>query len=208
MNSILVLVRAAATIGACLLVGACVNLSREFPEIRNFTLDPVASSTPPRGNATSGDSLVVSSFTASPGVSDTLFFLRHDGSRVEKDFYNRFIVPPAKLIQDETANWLRQSGVFGDVRTVPDANLPNWVLTGHLLRLEGDFSGSQPEAVIAVQYFLRPPLDAEGPRFATTYEERMPLAKSSPRALSEAWNAAFATILGRLESDLTAHVQR
>jgi ABC-type uncharacterized transport system auxiliary subunit len=207
MNSPHFLIRAAATVGACLFLGACVSLNREFPEIRNFTLDP-AHQTSERQSPVTGESLVVTSFTASPGVSDTLFLLRREGSRVEKDFHNRFVVPPAKLVQEETANWLRQSDVFGDVRTVPEADLPNWVLTGHLLRLEGDFSGSPSEAVIAVQYFLRPPIGVEGARFAATYEERAALDDSSPQALSKAWNGAFAAVLGRLETDIAAHIQQ
>jgi hypothetical protein len=206
MNSPLFLIRAAATVGACLVLGACVSLNREFPEIRNFTLDPVPQSSQ-RQSPVTGESLVVTSFTASPGVSDTLFLLRRDGSRVEKDFHNRFVVPPAKLVQEETATWLRHSDVFGDVRTVPEADLPNWVLTGHLLRLEGDFSGSPSEAVIEVQYFLRPPIGVEGPRFAATYVERAAMDSSSPKALSNAWNEAFAAVLGRLEADLTKHIQ-
>ncbi len=186
-----------------LFLGSCTGLSREYPQIRLYTLDPVRSAPP---SSAQGDGvLLVKAFTASSTSVGTNFLLRRGGGRVEKDYYNRFIVVPPDLAQDNASAWLRESALFADVRQGSSNEAADWELTGHVVSMEGDFSGEPSAAVMELQFVLEPGRNAAGERFFGTYAERIDLESSSPSALIAGWDAAFAAILTRLESDLAAH---
>ncbi len=188
-----------------LLLGSCGKLSRDFPDIRLYTLDPVRGDVAASG-APVAEGLVVLAFTVTPVIADPSFLLRREGSRVERDFHNRFVVPPVQLLQHETASWLREGGLFQEVRTNPAPDSPAWQISGHLQRMEGDFSSSNPEAVLTIQYFMRPGAGQEGIRFFRTYEHRATLTSSSPSALVDGWNVGLEQILMELETDLATHL--
>ena len=186
-----------------LLGNSCVSLSKQYPDIRLYTLEPRHPEPSAKATAEAGI-LAMREFTASPVCADASFTLRHEGGRVEKDYYNRFVVTPADIVQDQTAAWLRDGGTFADVRNSTTDGSAQTVLSGHLLRLEGDFATKPPAAVIAIQFALAPARNQDGTRFFRTYEERVELQSSDPEALVSGWNTAFATVLGKLEKDLSA----
>ena len=209
MNDRCVLVLSLPFLLAFLLVG-CVNLSREFPEIQFYTLDPsvdVAVGDSPSKITPSAMSLVISPFTISPLHAEADFLLRRDGSRVERDFYNRFVIPPVTLIESETASWMSASGLFDDVRTNLDAGRHDWQLGGNVMRMEGDFAAENPVAVLTIQFHLRPGPGRDAPRFFRTYNQQIPITSSTAASLSEGWNRAFAAILSNLEADLAEHLE-
>jgi hypothetical protein len=180
-------------------------LDKTYPDIRLYSLEPER---PVGTEETVGRalSLALRPFTSSPVCTNTPFVLRVGENELELDYYNKFVAAPSALIEEATAIWLMESGLFSAQRSVSSAGVGGMALGGHVVRLEGDFASSPPQAVIEIQYTMGPAKKSgDDALFFKTYRERVALPSSTPEALAQGWESALESILSQLESDIRAH---
>lgn len=151
---------------------------------------------------TGGKTVSVLPFTASPAASGQMFLYRADDLRYERDFYNRFLAPPAQMLTGSLRQWILQSKAAG-VRE-PGAPLSSdFIVQPGLNELYADYRDtSQPRAVVSmVMVLIR--RDPSGNRqvFERTYRQEVPMAEVSPSAAVDGWSRATARIFGKFTAD-------
>jgi hypothetical protein len=144
---------AIAALSAVLLVaaGGCA-LSRPAPLKHTFVIDAPAPAALSRAYA---GTLRVGTISVAAPFRGKAFVYRTSTLGYEADFYSEFLVSPAALIGEATAQALDRSGVFA--RVVPPGAQPDgdYVLDGFVSALYGDTRETgKPMAELAITYFL------------------------------------------------------
>lgn len=126
-----------------------------------------------------------------------------DNGRVESDFYNMFFVSPRSMLTTELRSWLKQSGLFTSIIEPGSMIIPGLTLEGIVNSLYGDYATNDPEAVVAMQFFL---VDENTPDntivFSQNYTQRVPLDEPSPEELIQGMTTGVELIFQELEKDL------
>jgi cholesterol transport system auxiliary component len=151
----------------------------------------------------------VNRFRSSPLLAGSNFVYRTGEQTFESDFYNVFWTAPAAMVANETASWLRASGIFSDVVDPASVRPRSYALEGAIAELYGDYrTPGKPAAVMGLRFAL---VDVQGkePRvlFHKDYGVSHPIAAGTPSALAAGWNEELSEILGALEADVRATVQ-
>lgn len=147
--------------------------------------------------------LAVLPFTASPAASGQMFLYRADRLRYESDFYNRFLVPPERLLTDALRKWLLQSRT-GQVRE-PGAPLDaELIVQPRLNELYADYRDvEKPRAVLSVIVVLiRREPTGNRQIFERTYQREVPMKNVSPAAAVKGWSEAAAGIFAAVARDV------
>ncbi len=157
---------------------------------------------PPAGPA-GKKSIAVLPFSAAPAASGQMFLYRADELRYESDFYNRHLVPPARMLTGELRQWLMKSKA-GPVRE-PGAPLSSdLVVQPRLTELYADYRDVQhPRAVVAMDMVLIA-RDGSGSRqlFDRDYRRAVPMKEVSPAAAVEGWGRGAGQIFSEFAGDL------
>ncbi len=152
--------------------------------------------------AQGGKSVSVLPFGSAPAASGQMFLYRADDLRYERDFYNRFLVPPAQTLTGSLRKWLGQSNA-AEVRE-PGAPLSSdFIVQPRLTELYADYRDpSQPRAVVSMVVVLIR-RDPSGNRqvFERVYRGEVPMAEVSPASAVDGWSRATAQIFGKFTAD-------
>jgi cholesterol transport system auxiliary component len=186
----------------CVLLCACVNLERSYPDKQYFVFD-VRSKQPSTTRAVKGV-LAVSDMRVSRRYESQSFVYRLSETSYESDFYNQFLIAPAALITEEVRKALAQAQVFEHVIGSSTDWEPTYRLQGVVNSLYGDFTDAQaPRAIIEMQFFLTKKTPA-GEEIVTAkrYIKSVPVSARSPDALVKGWNTALEDILNSFIADL------
>ncbi len=180
----------------------CMKLERPQLDRKYYVIGASRDSQPrERGSET----LVVRRVQVSPRYQDRELVYRTGETTYEADYYNSFFIPPAEMITDDLRRWLGESGMFENVIAPQSLASGGLILEGMINSLYGDFSSSEPEAVVEMQFFLVDNRDAETPSlYSRGFSERVKLGSRSSDALVKAMNKAVAVIFKKLEEDLSA----
>ena len=122
----------------------------------------------------------------------------------QSDFYNEFLVAPEYMLTDITREWLRNSGLFVAVIAEGNELKPDYLLTGTISKLHGDFSvSSNPKAVVEVNCTCLA-LNDRHKRiiFTKIYKVESPIIEQSAQALVTAYSESLRAILNELEHDI------
>jgi len=186
----------------CVLLGACVNLERSYPDKHYFVLD--VSSKPPSTTRTVKGVLAVSDMRVSRRYEGQSFVYRLSDTSYESDFYNQFLIAPAALITEEVRKTLAQAQVFEDVISSSTDWEPTYRLQGVVNSLYGDFTDAHAaRAVMEMQFFLTKKTPAgEEIVMAKRYIKSVPVSARSPDALVKGWDTALEDILNSFIADL------
>ncbi|MGE5302952.1 MAG: ABC-type transport auxiliary lipoprotein family protein [Alphaproteobacteria bacterium] len=186
----------------CVLLCACVNLERSYPDKHYFVLD--VSLKPPSTTRAVKGVLAVSDVRASRRYEGQSFVYRLSDTSYESDFYNQFLIAPAALITEEVRKALAQAQVFEHVISSSTDWEPSYRLQGVVNSLYGDFTDTQaPRAVIEMQFFLtKKTPDGEEIVMAKRYLKSVPLSARSPDALVKGWDTALEDILNSFIADV------
>lgn len=187
-----------ACAAAALLTASC-TLRQPAVSAATYSFDiPVAARGP-----VGGASISVLPFTAGSRASGQMLLYRADEVRYERDFYNRFLTPPARMLTGALRRHLWQAQA-GQVRE-PGAPLgSDLVVQPRLTELYADYRDvSRPHAVVAMVIVLIK-RDAEGSRelFERTYRRSIPMKAVSPEAAVEGWSAGIGQIFWEFTRDL------
>jgi len=129
------------------------------------------------------------------------------GPTWESDYYNEFFVPPAQMITAIVEDWLRASGVAGQVAPATSTLEAGCLVEGNAHELYGDYSApAAPKAVCEIELLLIDQCDPDASRilFHKTYRRADPIAARKPQALVAGWDKALTEIMTAFEADLAA----
>ncbi|MCF8114046.1 MAG: ABC transporter [Desulfotignum sp.] len=188
----------------CLCLAGCSGIIKDFPEQNLFTIDPPLPGGGP-GTFEAGNGLLVRQFDISPEFESSFFIYKVSASRFTGDYYNKFMVAPARMISDAVKEVLYGSPFF---RPAP-ASEPSDIafrLGGKITRLYADIrSPKQPLAVMALRLSLEK-RTASGfvPVINKVYDASLPIPGARPEDLVQAWNRGLAQILTAFFLDVEA----
>jgi cholesterol transport system auxiliary component len=187
---------------SCVLLFACVNLERSYPDKHYFVLD-VGSRWQPSDRTVKGV-LAVSDMRVSRRYEGQSFVYRVSDTRYESDFYNQFLIAPAALVTEEVRRALAQSQVFEDVIGSSTDLESAYKLQGVVNSLYGDFTDANaPRAVMEMQFFLtKKTPTGEAIVLVKRYMKSAAVSARSPDALVKGWDTALQDILSSFIGDL------
>ena len=136
-----------------------------------------------------------------------MFLYRADDLRYERDFYNRFLAPPAQMLTGSLRKWLLQSKA-AEVRE-PGAPLSqDFIVQPRLSELHADYRDtSKPRAVVSmVMVLIRCEPGGNRQVFERTYRREVPMAEVSPAAAVDGWSHATAQIFGKFTADFRREI--
>lgn len=152
-----------------------------------------------------GEVLLLEPVRISPAFEDESFVYRRSATRYESDFYREFFAPPARLVEQSIAQWLRTAGSFGQVTDLSSRLTPDHSMTVNVVEIYGDYSGEKPFAVLTLQVALYQETPA-GPvlMHSGTWHGREEVTEApGSEDLVAAWNRALGQILMQLEREIS-----
>jgi cholesterol transport system auxiliary component len=183
----------------CSLALASCTLRQPAVVTESFNFDLPAAPAGRQG----GKSVAVLPATASPDASGQMLLYRVDDVRYERDFYNRWLAPPARLLTSALRQWLVQARV-GQVREPGSPLASDLTMQPRLTDLYADYRDtSQPRSVVAMTIVIIQ-RDASSSRqvFERSYRREVPMNEISPSAAAEAWSRGVADIFSAFTADL------
>lgn len=190
---------------AALLLSACLAQPHPDKTVFGLNLEPAEVQT----RAMAGRrTVLLATVTAASGYENRSLVYKVGPDQFKVDFYNEFLAPPARLLADQTAQYLdRESARFRLVKT-PGLALADYGLETYLEHIHGDYSGPVPQADLAIRFTLND-LRGQAPRVVLdrTFQRSRPLAENSPSALAAALRECLAEILNELNQDMNKSVR-
>lgn len=194
---------AALIILALVFAGGCSGIKTDFQERNLFRIKTPATAP---GQTTRGKGLLVRRFGIAPEFEPSSFVYQVSQSRFVGDYYNKFMVPPARMISDAVKEGLISGPLF---RPVPmnDPGAIQYRLWGKVTELYGDLR--DPDRPVAVMG-IRMVLEQQGekgfsPVINRDYSVKQSLAAGSEApGLVEGWNRCLEEILIRFSTDVRA----
>lgn len=184
---------------AVLLATGCSSTPKAKPEY--FLLNPgkpvsMKALKPSGVGATASVSFVD---VAAPFASDG-FVYRVTGDRWETDPYNQFLVSPADMLTSIVRNWMRDSGLYGDVAMPGAGGTQEYLIDCDLTELYGDFRNmANPEAVMTIEaQVFRNTDKGRVLVLRKTFTRRVDVAERTPGMLVDAWSEAARMELSEL----------
>jgi len=152
--------------------------------------------------------LLVGTVTAAAGFDNRALVYRVGEDRFETDFYNEFLAPPARLLADQTAQYLDDRSRRVRVVKTPGLVIAHYGLETYLECLYGDFTVEPPVAVLGIRFAVN---DLRGSQarilMDETYRQTVPLTAKGPDALVAAMNEGLNLILADLNRDLEKNIR-
>lgn len=122
----------------------------------------------------------------------------------ETDYYNEFLVAPARLITDRIRNWITDAGLCARVLDSGSLVEPTHSLEGHITRLYGDYRDqSARRALVEMRLHLISHQDlGQAILLGKTYKQSEPIPSPDAESLVQAIDTCLVRILTKLEADL------
>lgn len=124
----------------------------------------------------------------------------------ESDFYMEYLIPPAKMMTEQTRQWLSDSGLFARVLQPGSIMKPTHVLEGHIVKAYVDASVSnQSSAELEISlYLLSKEKGEEEILYVKTYTAREPMDSAKAEDYFKALKIAMTKVLEQYEKELAA----
>ena len=161
-----------------------------------FTVEPEGSGS--KDPVTDGE-LFVMDFTISSEYSGNSFVYK-ENNRLITDYYNRFLIPPEKLIKEKCAFWMDSAAVFNAVFTDNRVLPPKFILSARITELVCDISQSKtPRAGIEISFTLIRHDSSDDILLNTTIKAEKHLTEFTPETLVSGYNECLEEIFLHLE---------
>lgn len=185
----------------CLISGDTPNHPKSF---YTFTVAPEEAGSM---NSPVNGKLFVMDFTISPEYSGNSFVYKENNQLIT-DYYNRFLIPPEKLIKEKCASWMDRASVFNAVFTDTRVLPPEYVLSGKVTKLVCDLSQNRtPRAGIEISFLLIRHDRNDDILLNTTIRAEKELAEFDPDILVSRYNQCLEEIFSTLEQRILTAVK-
>lgn len=184
-------------------LSGCASLSRPDPDRRYYLLQ-VQRPEPALERPADAPILAVRSFRVAPAYdSRGIVTIRGDGL-VQRDFYERFFLPPGEMLAGQVRNWLDQAGIFSLVTDMGGLTEADLILEGYVQELHRDLRDGKPRAVLALQMLLLRPTRTGAVEVVVQrdFSQAVDLPDGSIRSLVAGWKLALEQILEDVETAL------
>lgn len=178
-----------------LYLAGCSGIIRDFPEQNQFTIAPPQLSGEP-GIRSTGKGLLVRQFDISPEFESNFFIYKVSDNRYTGDYYNKFMVSPARMISDAFKEAVYRSEFFRPARAGAPADI-SLRLGGKIISLYADIRDPEKfRAVMAMRLTLEQQTETGFvPVINRVYKASQPTTRAGAAALAQAWNHCLARII-------------
>lgn len=183
------------------LLGGCLKLGQnEAPAIHYYSLEP-APTTVPQAKRTWPVTLGVRPLTAGTRYRDRMLYRP---SNVEVRFYeyDRWVEPPAEMVNRLLTEMLQGSNLFQQVASADDVQPQAWILSGEVLRFDEVRTNTTRHADVSLALELRRARD-ERLLWSDILTATQPLPGNTPEVLAQAMSRAVqalgAQLIARLQ---------
>ncbi len=109
----------------------------------------------PASSKTSDAILMVEPFSIDSAFRTRSMVYKRAAHEFKNSFYREYLIPPAKMMTEQTRQWLSDSGLFARVLQPGSIMKPTHVLEGHISKLYVDtFTGNQASAQLEITFYL------------------------------------------------------
>lgn len=164
-----------------------------------YVLEPA----PPPPGPPSGRTVSVLPFTAGPCASGQLLLYRTGEERFERDYYNRFLAPPSRMLTGALRRALARARA-GRILEPAGPLEAGLVVQPHLTELHADYRNpDRPRAVAAMVVVVagRPGPDRRLV-LDRTYRREVPMGHTGPGEAVRAMERAMASVFAEFAADL------
>lgn len=183
----------------------CSGLVRDFPEQNLFAIEAPRASREDSPGFKPGGGLLLRQFDIAAEFESSFFVYRVSDNRFANDYYNKFMVSPARMISDAFREALYGSGQFRPLPASEPAHI-DFRLSGKIIDLYADIQDpDQPRAVMSLRLILEQ-RSADGfvPVINRVYGFSRAVPPDSPADLAAAWNTCLEKILAAFFADAAA----
>jgi ABC-type uncharacterized transport system auxiliary subunit len=153
-------------------------------------------------NKTSAAILSIEPFSIDSAFRTNSIVYKKTAYEFESDFYTEYLIPPAKMITEQTRQWLSNSGLFVRVLQPGSTMKPTHILEGHISKIYIDTSANnQVAAQLEISLYL---LNNKRKQIllGKTYTTTEPMDSAKAEDYFKAMEVATAKILQQYENDL------
>jgi ABC-type uncharacterized transport system auxiliary subunit len=197
-----VFVTAAVVLLAVAFLPGCSGIVRDFPETRLFIIEtPHISGT--GAGFDNGKGLLIRQLDIAAEFESSFFVYKVSDNRFTSDYYNKFMVSPARMISDAVQDALGNTRFF---RRVP-VNEPSRIdfrLSGKITRLYADLQNPEnPQAVMALRLVLeKQTTGGFMPVINQEYTASEPTSGKQAHEIAQAWNRCLVQVVRQFLSDV------
>jgi len=186
------------------IMAGCAGVKNQFEEKKFYkiqSLSGMADSNTPE----TGEGLMVKRFAISPEFETNSFVYRLTPTRFAMDYYNSFIVSPARMITDVIQEDLWASPLFSPVpaHAMDDVRFQLW---GKVTDFYGDIQNlKQPRAIVTIRLILEKKMGEGFTQILNkTYGAQVKLDSPDPSLLAEGFGKGINEILNAFYNDLAS----
>jgi hypothetical protein len=148
--------------------------------------------------------LILMQFTSAPEFRGNRFIYKKKNQYI-KDYYNRFFLPPEKLIQPICAKWLNNSEIFKTASTKLQTSPLNFILKGEILEIYCDRGEKKVSyAIIKIRFSLMKYDKTDKAIMEKDLYSRVKFNDFSSDNLIIAWTECLKNIFQNLESEISS----
>ncbi len=160
----------------------------------------------PASSKTSAAILSVEPFSIDSAFRTRSIVYKRATHEFENSFYMEYLIPPAKMMTEQTRQWLSDSGLFARVLQPGSIMKPTHVLEGHIIKAYVDASVSNRAAAqldISL-YLLNKEKGKKEILFGKTYTATEPMDTTKAEDYFKALKIAMTKVLQQYEKELAA----
>lgn len=194
------------TLISTVLLTGCITSRNVYPDKNFFVLEVSRDRQP--FEKISDQMVEVRGFSSPSLKSGNEFVYRYPEGEYKSDYYNVFFVKPARMVTEQTNNWISDSGLFSSVVNPENAYDAGLIIEGNISKLYADFSGTEDLSVMEIKFFInRVKKGKYVTVFNKSYEKEIKVENRSPETLVRGWNTALEQILSDFEDDVAASLK-
>lgn len=194
------------TLISTVLLTGCITSSNVYPD-KNFYVLEVSRDIQPFEKI-SDLTVEVRGFSSPSLKSGNEFVYRYPDGEYKSDYYNVFFVKPARMVTEQTNNWISNSGLFSSVVNPENAYDTGLIIEGNIAKLYADFSGNGTLSVMEIKFFINKIKKGKYITvFNKSYEKEVKVDNRSPETIVKGWNTALEQILSEFEKDIAVRLK-
>ena len=183
-----------------------ISLDKKEPEKKYFSFSQTNNLKQTTKSKSFPTDLILMGFTAASEFKTNQFIYKNENQYI-KDYYNRFFLPPEKMIQKKCTGWLKNTGLFKNVSTKSRLSLSDFILKGKLLEIYCDRTSiSTAFAIIKIRFNLIEYNKTDKTIMEKDLHSRVEFKHFSADNLINAWTKCLEDIFQNLESEIISSI--